>query len=91
MKIDIAPRFNMHAFSDPTELSQGLLASIVKPVLQWISLQNLKAQIKNERTALRRLNDSQLRDIGLNRSEAMLESNRGFSDIPFKRVKPSAD
>ncbi len=90
MKIDIAPRLNMHAFSDPTELCQGRLASIVKPVLQWISLQNLKTQIKNERAALRRLNDSQLRDIGLNRSEAMLESNRGFSDIPLNRVKPSA-
>ncbi len=53
----------------------GVLSRVVRAVVAW----NAK---RTSRLALRDLDDSQLRDIGINRSQAMIEARKAH--FPFK-------
>jgi uncharacterized protein YjiS (DUF1127 family) len=53
--------------------------SVALIVLQW--------QIARERSALARLTDEELRDIGVSREDALRESQRSACEIPANRLK----
>ena len=59
--------------------------------LNWIgksvALIALHWQIARERSALARLTDEELRDIGVSREDALQESQRGAFEIPENRLK----
>ena len=52
---------------------------------------NLYVAIEQERKALSRLSDAELRDIGVHRAEADAESRRVFFDVPEDRLHLHAD
>jgi uncharacterized protein YjiS (DUF1127 family) len=51
---------------------------------EWLATMKLKAKIAAERCQLSTLSDDMLRDIGINRGDATLESMR--RDIPAERI-----
>jgi uncharacterized protein YjiS (DUF1127 family) len=58
----------------------------MKGMVSWgkvilIRVQNAKA-VARQRRRLAQLDSSQLKDIGISRSDALAESSRGFWDIP---------
>jgi len=59
--------------------------------LNWIgksvALIALQWQIARERSALTRLTDEELRDIGVSREDALRESQRSAFEIPENRLK----
>jgi len=69
--------------------------SVIRPtnasLLNWIgksvALIALQWQIARERSALARLTDDELRDIGVSREDALRESQRSAFEIPQNRLK----
>lgn len=51
-----------------------------------LQLLQFQDEVKKERRALRSLSDSMLRDIGVSRGEADMESRRDFDDLPMDRL-----
>ena len=69
--VSIAPRNLFHSFA--------------KRLGDRMRLTRLAMRVKTERMTLSDLSDDQLKDIGLHRGDASLESRRGFYDLPPSR------
>ncbi|WP_020397136.1 DUF1127 domain-containing protein [Thiolinea disciformis] len=71
----------------PVELGEFLqLRSLLVHYKKWADLYALKVQVAKERKDLADLPDSILKDIGVHRAEAELESQRRFDDVPASRL-----
>ena len=68
-----------------TTSTVGLTDSLMQIPGRWLNQQRLKAGIQRERASLLSMSDAQLRDIGVDRSAAVLEASR--SDIPAARSR----
>jgi len=64
----------------------GLVERLLGQLRHWLALHWLRTQVQQERKQLRDLPDSILRDIGIDRNDALRESERGFSDLPLNRA-----
>lgn len=53
-------------------------------VAEWLATLMLKAKIATERRQLSTMSDEMLRDMGINRGDALIESMR--RDIPASRI-----
>ena len=63
-----------------------LAAGVFKGIRDWLVLQQLRYQVHQERQALLDLPDEILRDMGISRAEAELESQRDYKDVPQARL-----
>ena len=70
-----------------TKSPRSLSRSISNRIRIWWATQQLKADIRQERKALASLPDNLLRDIGINRATAAIESKRAADDIPMDRLR----
>ena len=61
--------------------------SLLQALRGFLNNEKLNHQIQQERTALHSMSDAQLKDIGVDRFQAIQEALR--SDIPVDRIKPS--
>ncbi len=61
----------------------GFADTLAHLVRHWMQEQRLKASIKRERAALLSMSDEMLKDIGIDRIDAVQEAHR--SDIPASR------
>lgn len=87
MKFDIRKNISLHGeqYFSFTEVLVELLISIkTLSRLRW-KKHLLRCAIKSERKTLAKLSDRELDDIGINRVEAALESQRQFNDLPDNR------
>ena len=66
---------------------QSLSLSISRTARFWWAIRRLKSDIVQERKALASLPDNLLRDIGIVRAEAVIESKRTADDIPMDRLR----
>jgi len=60
----------------------------VRRLGHWLAWVALSWQIRHERKQLARLNDAELRDIGVTREQADCEAYKGLASIPPNRLKP---
>lgn len=74
-------RFEQH------NLLLALWMAVSSTVCVWWQIRKLRAEILQERKVLATLSDHTLRDIGINRTTATAESNRGGDDLPLERLK----
>ncbi len=61
--------------------------SVARRGREWLARLYLALAIGRERRRLRTLTDDALADIGLTRQQALLESRRGWLDLPAERVR----
>ena len=62
-----------------------LLAHTQIRIKKWVELQRVRVAIAYERKQLSQLTPHQLRDIGIDKNTAYIESSRNFTDIPERR------
>ena len=62
----------------------GILETARCLFLEWVKNLQIKAAIRAERRQLAEMSDAQLKDIGLNREQALAEAAR--EDIPQQRL-----
>lgn len=60
--------------------------AFVSGVRRWWAMQQLKSAVRLERKELLDLSDEQLRDIGIDRAQALRESARDSGDLPADRL-----
>lgn len=58
-------------------------------IIQFIKVQLLRLQVKNERHTLSKLTDRELDDMGISRHDALTESSKGLRDLPANRLNHS--
>ena len=63
----------------------GVFEQLTGPINTWFRYQLLKRQVARERRQLILLSDSELRDVGITRHQAEIESQR--SDLPADRLR----
>jgi uncharacterized protein YjiS (DUF1127 family) len=61
----------------------GIAASLAQVVRHWMQEQRIKASIRRERHSLLSMSDAMLKDIGIDRLEALQEALR--TDVPANR------
>jgi len=62
--------------------------NLFQALRNFLNNEKLKHQIQQERTQLQSMSDAQLKDIGIDRFQAIHEALR--SDIPADRIRPSS-
>ena len=67
----------------PAVTQAGIIETLRRTVVHFAQTQRLRARLARERRQLDRLDDHQLRDIGIGRAEAEREAGR--RDIPLFR------
>ncbi len=65
--------------------NKSILQSVADYLTYLYRLEILKREIRHERDQLAELSDHVLRDIGITREQAILESKRAFDDLPSRR------
>lgn len=63
------------------------LNTFVAQYKKWLKIQGLKLQVSKERQELAELPDYLLKDIGIHKADAYLESQRAIDDLPEYRVR----
>ena len=65
--------------------------SVFSRIAEYLKYANemakLKRQIRQERNQLVQLTESELKDLGITRHDALQEANRDFDDVPKHRVR----
>ncbi|MGI9405553.1 MAG: DUF1127 domain-containing protein [Hyphomicrobiaceae bacterium] len=70
--------------SDPREAPAGTWIELLARLATHF---NLLAQINRERRDLQKLDDRQLRDVGITREDANREASRPYWDVPVERMR----
>ncbi len=89
MKFDTKKDIALH--NDWVNLFSGalmdLLAKAKAVVRQYCELYLLQQAIQSERRVLAALSERELKDVGIDRDEAIIESRRRYKDVPDSRLK----
>ncbi len=88
MKIDSNKDIALHG--DWIALFVGLVmeqpTNVKLVVRQCWKMHLLRRQIKSERMVLATLGERELKDVGIERAEALIESKRNYGDVPSNRL-----
>ena len=58
--------------------------SLIQRLQQWVEIQQLKASLRHERRQLLEMSDVMLKDLGINRGQAIEEARQ--VDMPVSRL-----
>ena len=68
------------------DIYSGQIAKMRNKFADYLRLRALKYQIRQERMELGKLDEFQLKDIGISHDEAAKEATKSFADIPVARI-----
>ncbi len=90
MKFDITPHIVINRSADRKFNFTwcNFYQRLINRLHNYYKLQLLRYEIRSERNTLARLTDHELNDIGLQRHEALAESQRDYTDLPDNRNSP---